>query len=194
MVRVQRLHKCLQNLQNSPQAGRAQEVFSAMNAADSQKYARVKAAVLKSYELVPEAYRRFLFLEITSPALENTLLQGTDEAGVHKYTTRGLVFLVVSSWSSVSIILSRGITLEQDTLFSSESSTVASWNGAKMDRHPVILAYSSDVRTGISLSKPLKAAPTGSLWSTSLWSIWKVLFHLVSTSWISFSVGFPICS
>ena len=37
--------------------GRAQEVFSAMNAADSQKYARVKAAVLKSYELVPEAYK-----------------------------------------------------------------------------------------------------------------------------------------
>ena len=28
-----------------------------MNAADSQKYARVKAAVLKSYELVPEAYK-----------------------------------------------------------------------------------------------------------------------------------------
>ena len=42
--------------------GRAQEVLSAMNAADSQKYAHVKVAVLKSYELVPEAYRqRFRF-------------------------------------------------------------------------------------------------------------------------------------
>jgi hypothetical protein len=39
-------------------AARAQEVFSAMNVADSQKYARVKAAVLKSYELVPEACRQ----------------------------------------------------------------------------------------------------------------------------------------
>ena len=29
-----------------------------MNAADSQKYARVKVAVLKSYELVPEACRQ----------------------------------------------------------------------------------------------------------------------------------------
>ena len=111
MVRFQRLHKCLQDLQNIPQGGfdingnlrlvpkfserdpeaffamfervadvrkwpdsartlmlqcvltgRAQEVFSAMNAADSQEYARVKAVVLKSYELVPEAYRqRFRF-------------------------------------------------------------------------------------------------------------------------------------
>lgn len=42
--------------------GRAQEVFSAMSVADSQKYSRVKAAVHKSYELVPEAYRqRFRF-------------------------------------------------------------------------------------------------------------------------------------
>ena len=38
--------------------GRAQEVFSAMSDADSRNYARVKAAVLKSYELVPEAYRQ----------------------------------------------------------------------------------------------------------------------------------------
>lgn len=35
-------------------------------------------------------FSRFLFLEITSPALENTLSQGTDEAGVHKYPIASL--------------------------------------------------------------------------------------------------------
>ena len=38
--------------------GRAQEAYSAMSAADSQNYCLVKAAVLKAYELVPEAYRQ----------------------------------------------------------------------------------------------------------------------------------------
>merc|ERR1712208_24059 len=42
--------------------GRAQEVYAAMSVADSQNYARVKTAVLKAFELVPEAYRqRFRF-------------------------------------------------------------------------------------------------------------------------------------
>ena len=35
-------------------------------------------------------FKRFLFLEMISPAFENTLSQGTDEAGVHKYTSASL--------------------------------------------------------------------------------------------------------
>ncbi|XP_034095926.1 uncharacterized protein LOC117562195 isoform X1 [Gymnodraco acuticeps] len=38
--------------------GRAQEAFSALSMADSEDYLRVKTAVLKAYELVPEAYRQ----------------------------------------------------------------------------------------------------------------------------------------
>ena len=38
--------------------GKAQEAFAALNPADSMSYAKVKAAVLKIYELVPEAYRQ----------------------------------------------------------------------------------------------------------------------------------------
>lgn len=38
--------------------GRAQEAFSALTAADSENYLKVKLAVLKVYELVPEAYRQ----------------------------------------------------------------------------------------------------------------------------------------
>ncbi len=38
-------------------SGRAQEAFSALTGPDSNDYSKVKAAVLKSYELVPEAYR-----------------------------------------------------------------------------------------------------------------------------------------
>ncbi|XP_023191398.1 uncharacterized protein LOC111608951 [Xiphophorus maculatus] len=38
--------------------GRAQEVFSALSDSDCHDYAKVKAAVLKTYELVPEAYRQ----------------------------------------------------------------------------------------------------------------------------------------
>lgn len=38
--------------------GKAQEVFSALSVADSGSYLLVKAAVLKAYELVPEAYRQ----------------------------------------------------------------------------------------------------------------------------------------
>lgn len=38
--------------------GRAQEAFSALTTADSEKYLKVKLAVLKMYELVPEAYRK----------------------------------------------------------------------------------------------------------------------------------------
>lgn len=34
--------------------------------------------------------RRVLFFDTTSPAFENTLSQGTDEAGVHKYLTASL--------------------------------------------------------------------------------------------------------
>lgn len=36
--------------------GKAQEVYSALSLEDSQDYDKVKAAILKSYELVPEAY------------------------------------------------------------------------------------------------------------------------------------------
>lgn len=36
--------------------GKAQESYSALNVSDSLKYAAVKEAVLKAYELVPEAY------------------------------------------------------------------------------------------------------------------------------------------
>lgn len=38
--------------------GRAQEAYSALSTVDCQDYAKVKAAVLKAYELVPEAYRQ----------------------------------------------------------------------------------------------------------------------------------------
>ena len=38
--------------------GRAQEAYSSLTDADSQKYSSVKSAVLKAYELVPEAYRQ----------------------------------------------------------------------------------------------------------------------------------------
>lgn len=42
--------------------GKAREAFSALSVADSRVYATVKSAVLKVYELVPEAYRqRFRF-------------------------------------------------------------------------------------------------------------------------------------
>ena len=37
--------------------GRAQEVYSALIVAESRVYTSVKKAVLKAYELVPEAYR-----------------------------------------------------------------------------------------------------------------------------------------
>lgn len=38
--------------------GRAQEAYSALSLTDSQNYSVVKSAVLKAYELVPEAYRQ----------------------------------------------------------------------------------------------------------------------------------------
>lgn len=38
--------------------GRAQEAFSSLSAPDSGDYLKVKAAIVKSYELVPEAYRQ----------------------------------------------------------------------------------------------------------------------------------------
>ena len=38
--------------------GRAQEAYSCLSPADSQKYDLVKSAVLKAFELVPEAYRK----------------------------------------------------------------------------------------------------------------------------------------
>ena len=38
--------------------GRAQEAYSCLSPVDSQKYTVVKAAVLKAFELVPEAYRK----------------------------------------------------------------------------------------------------------------------------------------
>lgn len=37
--------------------GKAQRVFSALGSVESGVYAKVKGAVLKAYELVPEAYR-----------------------------------------------------------------------------------------------------------------------------------------
>ena len=38
--------------------GKAQEAYAALSNTDSQSYTKVKAAVLKVYELVPEAYRQ----------------------------------------------------------------------------------------------------------------------------------------
>ncbi len=38
--------------------GRAQEVFSSLSNSEGLRYATVKTAVLKAYELVPEAYRQ----------------------------------------------------------------------------------------------------------------------------------------
>lgn len=37
--------------------GKAQQVFSVLSSADCGKYSVVETAVLKTYELVPEAYR-----------------------------------------------------------------------------------------------------------------------------------------
>lgn len=37
--------------------GRAQEAYMALSGEDCKDYTRVKAAVLKAFELVPEAYR-----------------------------------------------------------------------------------------------------------------------------------------
>lgn len=52
--------------------GRAQEVYSALSLSDCQDYDTVKAAVLKAYELVPEAYRQKF----------RTLSKGVNEAHV----------------------------------------------------------------------------------------------------------------
>ena len=38
--------------------GKAADVYSAMNVQDSSDYEKVKTAILKAYELVPEAYRQ----------------------------------------------------------------------------------------------------------------------------------------
>ncbi len=38
--------------------GKAQEAYSALSMAESKVYVSVKAVVLKTYELVPEAYRQ----------------------------------------------------------------------------------------------------------------------------------------
>lgn len=38
--------------------GRAQEAFSALSIADDEDYMKIKSAVLKAYERVPEAYRQ----------------------------------------------------------------------------------------------------------------------------------------
>lgn len=38
--------------------GKAQEAFTALSAGDSQDYDKVKSAVLKAYERVPEYYRQ----------------------------------------------------------------------------------------------------------------------------------------
>lgn len=40
--------------------GKAQQAFSALNATDCVVYHKIKSAVLKAYELVPEAYRQRL--------------------------------------------------------------------------------------------------------------------------------------
>ena len=38
--------------------GRAQEAYSALSTEDSKDYEKVKGAILRTYELVPEAYRK----------------------------------------------------------------------------------------------------------------------------------------
>ena len=38
--------------------GRAQEAYSALSTEDSEDYEKVKGAILRTYELVPEAYRK----------------------------------------------------------------------------------------------------------------------------------------
>lgn len=43
--------------------GKAQEAYSALSVTDSLSYASVKSAILKAYEMVPEAYRQLFFLE-----------------------------------------------------------------------------------------------------------------------------------
>lgn len=83
----------------------------------------------------------------------------------------GIVACFASSWSICSNIFNNGITFEPDTLFSSDNSTVASLKGERMVRHAVTLLCSSDVTPGMSVCKLAKAAPTGSLSSTSRWSM-----------------------
>ncbi|KAL2094752.1 hypothetical protein ACEWY4_009471 [Coilia grayii] len=48
-------HRCL--LLQCVLQGKAQEAYSSLPSGDSKVYSRVKAAVLRAYELVPEAYR-----------------------------------------------------------------------------------------------------------------------------------------
>lgn len=38
--------------------GKAQEVYSSLSMENSANYEKIKSAVLKAYELVPEAYRQ----------------------------------------------------------------------------------------------------------------------------------------
>ncbi len=47
--------------------GKAQKAYSSLSVHDSQKYLKVKDAVLKAYELVPEAYRQ-KFRNLRKPA------------------------------------------------------------------------------------------------------------------------------
>ncbi len=76
-----------------------------------------------------------------------------------------------SEWSS---IIRSGITLEPDTLFSSESSTVASLNGPRTRTHPAMTPYSLDdvCDRAMSVVKLARAAPTGSLMSKTRFSMW----------------------
>ena len=97
--------------------------------------------------------------------LYNTLFSHCT-AGHCKFLLRGinkglsyLIFLLehlLNNFDAMKLPLSR-------TLFSPLKSPVALWNGVKIDRQLVTLVYSSDVNTRMSLTKPSKAAPTGSL-------------------------------
>ncbi len=85
--------------------GRAQEVYSALSLSDCKEYDIVKAAVLKAYELVPEAYRQKF----------RTLSRGVNEA--HVEFSRELT-TVFNRWCITSEVttfeeLSNLIVLEQ---------------------------------------------------------------------------------
>lgn len=86
-----------------------------------------------------------------------------------------------------------GIIFEAVTTFSAESSTVAWLKAERAWRHCAI-ASNCPLFKGVTLVfKDVRAAPTASRSSYILWSMKNVLFHLVSTSWISFFFGLPIC-
>ena len=85
------------------------------------------------------------------------------------------------------------LTLEADTFLSADSFTVAWLEGARMERAWQMVSFSELDNAVTSVLRLESAAPTGSLCLCKRCNMENVLFHRVSTSWISFSCGLPTC-